>query len=313
MVRPYYMPRVAILLPCYNEGAVIASVVRNFKKALPEALVYVYDNNSTDDTLANALGAGAIVRTETRQGKGEVVRRMFADIEADVYVLSDGDGTYDPSEALKMIELLLSSHLDMVTGVRPLSKAAPHRTGHRLGNRIMAWTVGTLFGQKIGDLFSGYRVFSRRFVKSFPALSRGFEIETELTVHAAEMRIPTGEVEASYGKRVGNTVSKLRTVRDGFRIVGTIGLLLKEERPLQVFATLTLLLALTSLILGIPIVIEFVETGLVPRFPTAILALGLMLLAALSLTSGIIMDSIAHMRREFRRLSYLSYPPPAEL
>jgi len=302
--------RIAVLLPCYNEGAIIGKVVRKFRAFLPAATIYVYDNNSTDETISEAKAAGAVVRLESIQGKGQVVCRMFADIDADLYVLCDGDGTYAEADAPRMIRAVLKNQLDMVTGVRVVRNGSPYRLGHQLGNRLLSIAVGTLFGQKITDLFSGYRVFSRRFVKSFPALSRGFEIETEITIHAIEMRMHIGEVETVYSERDKRTQSKLRTFRDGSRVLSTIALLLKEERPLRTFTVLALLLAIGSLALGFPVIAEFLETGLVLRLPTAILALGLMILATLSFFSGLILDSVTRTRRELRRLNYLSYEAP---
>ncbi len=303
--------RIAVLLPCYNEETAIADVVRNFRHALPGATIYVYDNNSKDRTLAVAQEAGAVVRSETRQGKGNVVRRMFSDIEADIYVLADGDGTYDAASSPALIERLLTERLDMVVGCRLQQHVGEaFRRGHRFGNDLLTGVVGLLFGRSFTDILSGYRVFSRRFVKSFPALATGFETETELTVHALALRMPIGEVETPYGARPEGSASKLRTYRDGFRILMTILQLFKEEQPLRFFLILFGVLALLSLILAYPVVVTYVETGLVPRFPTAILATGIMLLAFLSLAAGFILDTVTHGRRELKRLAYLAIPAP---
>lgn len=300
-------PQIAVLLPCYNEGPVIAVVVQAFRLALPDCRIYVYDNASTDDTAEQARAAGAIVCRETQQGKGHVVRRMFADIEADIYVLADGDGTYDASMAPGMIQLLLDDNLDMVVGARVHgNNARAYRFGHVFGNQFLTATVGKLFESRFRDILSGYRAMSRRLVKSFPALASGYEIEAMLTIHALDLRLPHAEVDCPYSERQQNTASKLKTIRDGFRILGTIALLFKEFHPLRFFGTLALLLAAAALTFGTPVVIEFVETGLVPRFPTAILASGLMVLSSISLTCGLILDSVARSRREIKRLHYQS-------
>lgn len=302
--------RIAVILPCYNEEAAIAQVVRDFRAALPQATVYVYDNNSTDATAARAREAGAVVRREARQGKGHVVRRMFADVEADIYVLADGDGTYDAASAPAMVARLAAEGLDMVVGSR-LSTYADEafRRGHRFGNDLLTGFLGLCFGRSFTDILSGYRVFSRRFVKSFPALSAGFETETELSVHALELRMPFAEMPTPYGARPAGSASKLRTYRDGFRILITIVNLFKEERPLAFFSIIAAALALTALGLAAPIFVTYLETGLVPRFPTAILATGLMILACLSATCGLILDTVTHGRREMKRLFYLAIPP----
>jgi glycosyltransferase involved in cell wall biosynthesis len=284
--------------------------VRDFAAALPEATVYVYDNNSRDETSARAAQAGAVVRTETHQGKGNVVRRMFADIEAEVYVLVDGDGTYDAPSARSMVDLLLTNSLDMVNGARVPVAAAAFRPGHMFGNRLLTGTVAIIFGDRLRDMLSGYRVMSRRFIKSFPALASGFETETELTVHALELRLPLAEVQTPYRDRPPGSQSKLRTFRDGFRILRTIFFLVKEERPLQFFSGVALLLVIASLALGGPLVTEFLRTGLVPRLPTAILATGLMLLGAVSGVAGLILDTVTLGRREMKRLHYLSLQGP---
>ena len=301
-------PQIAVLVPCFNEAVAIGQVVRDFRAALPQATVYVYDNNSTDNTSAEAVKAGAIVRNESLQGKGNVVRRMFADIEADIYVLVDGDDTYDAEAAPELIRLLEGNLLDMVNAARITDIKAAYRAGHRFGNRILTTMVQSIFGKRIGDLLSGYRVFSRRFAKSFPALSSGFEIETELTVHALELRMPIAEVITRYKDRPEGSVSKLRTFRDGFRILKTIAILLKEERPLQFFSWMFAVLASISVLLVWPIVSEYLRTGLVPRFPTAILATGVMLLAFHSLFSGLVLDTVTHGRREMKRMAYLAIP-----
>jgi glycosyltransferase involved in cell wall biosynthesis len=303
-------PRIAVLIPCYNEAEAIAGVVRAFAAALPEAAIYVYDNNSRDQTREVAAQAGAIVRTETFQGKGNVVRRMFADVEAEVYVLVDGDGTYDAPSARGMVDQLLENSLDMVNGARVPVAAAAFRPGHVLGNRMLTGTVALIFGDRLKDMLSGYRVMSRRFVKSFPALAAGFETETELTVHALELRLPLAEVQTPYRDRPPGSVSKLRTYRDGFRILRTIFFLVKEERPLQFFSGVALALFAASILLGAPVVAEFVRTGLVPRFPTAILATGLMIMAAVGFVAGLILDTVTVGRREMKRLHYLSLQGP---
>ena len=302
-------PRVAVLVPCYNEEVAIKQVVRGFRESLPEARIYVFDNNSKDRTIPVAKAEGAIVRQERTQGKGNVVRRMFSDVEADIYVLVDGDATYHAPSARKMIDLLLTEHLDMVVGRRiSASPTGAYRPGHQFGNALLTGFVTTLFGEQFTDILSGYRVFSRRFVKSFPALSQGFETETELTVHALELRMPVAEVDTPYGARPEGSVSKLSTYRDGWRILNTIIRLYKErQRPLQFFGIVGLTFALVSVVLAWPIFITYLETGLVPRFPTAILSTGLMLLAFLSFTSGVILDTVTRGRFEAKRLSYLSY------
>ncbi len=298
--------RIAVLIPCYNEQAAVPSVIRAFQAALPGAAIHVYDNNSTDGTVAVARAAGASVRTERLQGKGNVIRRMFADIEADVYVLVDGDDTYDASTAPAMVAMLLRDQLDMVNGARVSDIQAAYRRGHRLGNAVLTGLVARIFGDRVSDMLSGYRVFSRRFVKSFPALSGGFETETEFTVHALELRMPIGEVPTPYKERAAGSESKLRTYSDGFRILRTIALLVKEERPLAFFATIGAVLLLLAVLVAVPVLTEFVRTGLVPRLPTAVLATGLVLLSFLSLTCGLILDSVTRGRKELKRLSYLA-------
>ncbi|SFK66029.1 glycosyltransferase family 2 protein [Falsiroseomonas stagni] len=303
-------PRIAVLVPCYNEEVAIPRVVAAFRNALPEATVFVYDNNSRDRTRQAALAAGAVVRTERLQGKGHVVRRMLADIEADVYVLVDGDDTYDAAAAPEMIRLLLEERLDMVTGTRITDAVAAYRPGHRLGNAVLTGVVRLIFGNRISDMLSGYRVFSRRFAKSFPALAAGFETETEFTVHALELSMPVGEVVTAYRERPPGSASKLNTWRDGFRILRTIALLVRRERPLPFFALLALALALLSVGIAVPVFQTFLATGLVPRLPTAVLSTGLMLLAFLSLACGLILDTVTRGRMEAKRMAYLAIPAP---
>ena len=300
--------RIAVLIPCYNEEATVASVIRDFRAAVPQAAIYVYDNNSTDLTRDKARAEGAIVRSEPLQGKGNVVRRMFADIDADVYLLVDGDDTYDPKSAPEMIYKLLAEQLDMVNGERQTQISKAYRPGHRLGNRVITGMVTNIFGNRINDMLSGLKVFSRRYVKSFPALSSGFEIETELTVHALALRMPIAEISTDYRERPEGSESKLSTYRDGFRIIRTIVVLIKEEKPLPFFLLLSAGLALLSLVLSTPVILTYMETGLVPRFPTAILSTGLMLLSFLSLASGVILDAVTKGRHEIKRMRYLSVP-----
>lgn len=301
-------PQVAVLIPCYNEAVAIPQVVRDFRAALPHARIYVYDNNSIDGTAAIARQAGAIVRHEPLQGKGNVMRRMFSDIEADIYVMVDGDGTYDAASAPRLIEALLEQQLDMVVGARVEQGNAAYRRGHRFGNRILTGLVSLIFGRNIRDMLSGYRILSRRFVKSFPAMSTGFEIETELSVHALELRMKIAEIETPYIARPEGSVSKLSTLRDGWRILKLVSHLAKEERPADFFGAASLALVLLSLGLGTPIIIEFLQTGLVPRVPTAILATGIMILAFLMLTCGIILETVTTSRREMKRLAYMQIP-----
>jgi glycosyltransferase involved in cell wall biosynthesis len=301
---------VAVIIPSFNEGRSIGEVVRAFKAALPTARIYVFDNNSTDETVANAAAAGALVRLETLQGKGNVVRRMFADVDADAYVMADGDSTYDASCAASMVGRLFDERLDMIVGTRAASQEAAYRKGHCFGNRLLTFAVANLFGKRFSDILSGYRVFSRRFVKSFPAMSSGFEIETELTIHALELQLPVAEVVTPYRIRITGSTSKLRTYVDGLKILRLILVLYKNERPLKFFTLMAAVLLAVALALGIPLVVTFIETGLVPRQPTAILATGLVLLSALNLTCGLILDTVTRGRREMRRLAYLSVPPP---
>jgi glycosyltransferase involved in cell wall biosynthesis len=297
---------VAVLIPCYNEEIAITKVVNDFQASLPEAEIYVYDNNSKDKTVQKAREAGAIVRSVTRQGKGHVVRQMFADIDADVYLLVDGDDTYDAFVAHTMIELLMDQALDMVVGTRKTDEKEAYRSGHRMGNVVLTGVVTSIFGREFTDILSGYRVFSKRYVKSFPVFSEGFQIETEMTVHALELAMPTGEIDTVYRSRPEGSVSKLNTYRDGFRILFMILSLVRAERPLPFFSLIALLFTIIALILMIPIMVTYFHTGLVPRFPTAFLAMGLMLIAFLSVTSGIVLDTVTKGRREMKRLFYLA-------
>ncbi|HEV2678223.1 MAG TPA: glycosyltransferase [Aliidongia sp.] len=301
---------IAVLLPCYQEEATIAETVAAFAKSCPDATIYVYDNNSTDRTVERALAAGAVVRHESRQGKGNVVRRMFADIEADVYVMSDGDTTYDASRVGDLIDLVVRQKFDMVVGARVPQDEATHRAGHTFGNALFNRIADWLFGSEFKDIFSGYRAFSRRFVKSFPVITDGFEIETELTVHAIDLRVPVAEIPIPFGKRPDGSSSKLRTVRDGLRILWVLVLLAKEVRPFAFFAFWATLGAAASIVLAYPVVATFLETGLVPRLPTAVLAMGVALLAFLSLACGIVLDSVSRGRHETKRLRYLEIPAP---
>ena len=301
--------KIAVIIPCFNEAHSIAEVVLGFKSVLPSAKIYVFDNNSTDETVAIAGAAGALIRREMLQGKGHVVRRMFADVDADAYVMADGDSTYDPSYAADMVDRLFKERLDMVVGTRIASQVAAYRPGHRFGNYLLTFAVANLFGKRFSDMLSGYRVFSRRFVKSFPAMSSGFEIETELTIHALELQLPVAEVATPYRIRVTGSSSKLRTYVDGFKILRLIVFLYKNERPFQFFSAIAGAFIAVALALGIPLVITFLETGLVLRQPTAILATGFVLLSALSFVSGLILDTVTRGRREMRRLAYLAVPP----
>lgn len=302
--------KIAVLVPCYNEEAAIGSVVQGFRKSLPEAQIYVYDNNSKDQTSARARAAGAIVRKETLQGKGHVVRRMFADIEADVYILVDGDDTYDASAAPLLVRKLTEESLDMVNAARIAQAKEAYRTGHVFGNLMITGLVNRLFGKSVTDVLSGYRVFSRRFVKSFPALAQGFEIETEFTVHALQMRMPIVEVETPYKERPPGSFSKLNTYRDGIRIVFTILDLLRELKPLTFFGSISLCFAALSVAVAIPIFLDYFATGLVPRMPSAILATGFGVLATLSLMTGVMLNSLARARLEAKRMMYLSHKGP---
>ena len=305
--------KVAVLIPCYNEEAAIATVVRGFRAALPAAAIYVYDNNSRDATVARATEAGAVVRREGRQGKGNVVRRMFADIEADIYVLVDGDDTYDAEAAPQMIRQMLAEGADLLTARRVHSHAEAYRPGHVFGNRMLTGLTSALFRVRLSDMLSGYRVFSRRFVKSFPFTAEGFAIETELTVHAVRLLMPMTEMDTRYKERPVGSVSKLNTWGDGFRILATIAYLVREERPLVFFTTIFAFLATASIVAGTPVVTEYLNTGLVPRLPTAVLAVGLMVLAFLSMACGLILDTVTRGRWETKRTAYLAILGPKAL
>jgi glycosyltransferase involved in cell wall biosynthesis len=309
-VASQQQPRIAVLLPCYNEEAAISATVAGFRAALPTATIYVYDNNSRDRTRELAAKAGAVVRTERQQGKGNVVRRMFADIDADVYVMADGDLTYDPKSAPAMVDMLVGEQLDMVVGTRKHEEKEAYRGGHVLGNRLFTGLLAGLFGRSFSDIFSGYRVFSRRFVKSFPVLSSGFEIETEMSVHALELRMPVGEVETSYGARPDGSQSKLSTESDGWRILKPIGTLYRVEHPTLFYGLIGIVLLVAALILSEPLVVTYVHTGLVPRFPTAILVSAMMIIAVLCFFAGLILDTVTRGRREVRRLAYLAHRAP---
>ncbi len=304
---------IAVLVPCYNEEAAIGTVVRDFKKHLPGAGIYVYDNNSKDRTIERAREAGAIVRSETRQGKGNVVRRMFADVEADIYIMVDGDDTYDASAAPKLARKLIEEGLDIVSGRRIATRTGAYRPGHVFGNRLLTGLTALLFQVELHDMLTGYRVMSRRFVKSFPFTAEGFGIETELSVHAVRLMMPFAEVDTPYKERPAGSVSKLNTWRDGFRILFTIAGLVREERPVLFFTSIFAVLAAASLFVGIPVIREYFETGLVPRLPSAVLAVGLMLLGFLSLMSGIILDTVTQGRWENKRMAYLAIPGPHNL
>ena len=302
--------KIAVLLPCYNEEAAIARTIASFQKSLPGAIIYVYDNNSNDRTIEVAQAAGAIVRIERMQGKGSVVRRMFADVVADVYIMADGDATYDASVAPDLIGLLMEEQLDMVVANRVHDASDAYRRGHVLGNLVMSRLLSRLFGQSFTDIFSGYRAFSYRFVKSFPILSAGFEIETEISVHALELKMPTAELPASYFARIEGSHSKLSTYKDGLRIVRTIITLYRVERPLWFYGIAATMLVIIAVIITAPLAVTYFATGLVPRLPTAILATGLAILAALNLFAGLILDTVVRGRREMKRLAYLSLPMP---
>jgi glycosyltransferase involved in cell wall biosynthesis len=312
MVRdsPVAVPdlRIAVLIPCYNEAVTVEAVVRGFASALPSATMYVYDNDSSDQTAEIARAAGAVVRRETRRGKGNVVRRMFADIEADIYVLVDGDDTYDAAAAPTLIGRLIEDRLDFVNGARVSAAARAYRRGHRVGNYILTHLVRRTFGRQFRDMLSGYKVLSRRFVKSFPAMSSGFETETELAVHALELRMPSAELPTRYKERPAGSSSKLSTVRDGMRILLLVGRLIRDERPLLFFGAAGVSLTLSAIALGLPIILTYLETGLVPRLPTAVLSVGLVILGVLSFFVGLVLDLVTKTRREMKRLSYLSIP-----
>lgn len=301
-------PKMAVLIPCYNEAVTIETVIRDFSQHLPEATVYVYDNNSTDNTVELARKASAVVRTVTRQGKGHVVQRMFADIDADIYILVDGDATYAASSAPLMVKHLQDDALDMVVGCRETDEKAAYRLGHRFGNQLLTHCVATIFGWNFTDMLSGYRIFSRRFVKSFPALSSGFETETELTIHALELRMPIAEVATPYAARPVGSSSKLNTYRDGFRILITIAKLFIAERPFVFFGGISALLAISSVLLTLPLLFVYWHTGLVPRLPTAVLATGIMLVSMALFSCGIILNMVTRARQEMKRLAYLAIP-----
>jgi glycosyltransferase involved in cell wall biosynthesis len=301
--------KIVVLVPCFNEELTVGKTVEGFRQALPFATIYVYDNNSTDRTVEVAEAAGAVVRSETRQGKGNVVRRMFADIDADVYVLVDGDATYEAEAAPRMVRRSIEENLDFINGARVSGSVEAYRRGHRFGNYVLTAMVGNIFGRQFTDMLSGYKVFSRRYVKSFPAMSRGFEIETELTVHALELRMPSAEELTAYGERPSGSVSKLNTFRDGARILRLIFDLVRNERPLQFFGLVGAVLILIAVALTVPLAETFFETGLVPRLPTAVLAIGLIIIGFLSFLAGLILDVVATMRSEVKRLAYLSYAP----
>ena len=304
--------RVAVILPCYNEAGAIAQTVRDFARALPDAAIYVYDNNSNDDSRAIAASAGAVVRTVRQQGKGHVVRRMFADIDADIYVMADGDATYEAAAAPRMVAAMLTDNLDMVVGARKSEVETAYRRGHRFGNLLLTGLLRRLFGRSFTDILSGYRVFSRRFVKSFPVLSAGFEIETEMSVHALELAMPVAEELTAYAARPEGSESKLSTYRDGWRILNTIVQLYRIERPVLFFGIIAAFLAALGLGLAVPLILTYMKTGLVPRVPTAILVTGLMILATLSVMCGLILDTVVRGRREVRRLAYLAFRAPSD-
>jgi glycosyltransferase involved in cell wall biosynthesis len=301
-------PQIAVLIPCLNEEVAIAKVVADFRAVLPDAPIFVYDNGSSDRTVEVARAAGAVVRSEPLKGKGNVMRRMFADVEADIYVLVDGDDTYHAPSVTGLIDLLVTQSLDMVNGAREEKSEAAYRAGHRFGNQLLTGLVALFFGARFKDMLSGYRIMSRRFVKSFPALASGFEIETELTVHALQLRLPIGEVLTPYRERPPASSSKLRTIPDGIRIVRLIGRLIREEKPFEFFSWAAFALAVLSIVLAVPVLQEFLRTGLVPRLPTAVLSTGLMLLSFLSLTCGLVLATVTRGRIEAKRLRYLNIP-----
>lgn len=303
-------PSVAVLLPCFNEEAAIVQTIAGFRAVLPGATIYVYDNNSSDCTVDLARGAGAVVRFERLQGKGAVVRRMFADVDADIYIMADGDATYDAASAPALVARLVDEQLDMIVGSRVSEAELAYRRGHRLGNALLTGMLARLFGHSFTDILSGYRVFSRRFVKSFPSLSAGFEIETEISVHALELKMPCAEIETPYFARPAGSASKLSTYGDGWRILRTIVTLYRIERPLLFFGMIGWLLTLLAVVLAAPLALTYMDTGLVPRVPTAILVTGLIIVAALNVFAGLILDTVVRGRREIRRLAYLAYPAP---
>ncbi len=304
-------PTIAVILPCYNEAAAISQTIAAFRASLPDARIYVYDNNSSDATCAVAAEAGAIVRSEKMQGKGNVVRRMFADVDADIYIMADGDATYDAAAAPALVKQLIDENLDMVVGARKSEVEAAYRRGHRIGNAMLTGMLAQLFGRSFSDILSGYRVFSKRFVKSFPVLSSGFEIETEISVHALELTMPVAEQVTAYAARPEGSESKLNTYRDGWRILKTIIMLFRSERPMTFFGMIAALLALLAVTLAVPLAITYAQTGLVPRLPTALLSTGLIILSAMSMMCGLILDTVVRGRLEMRRLAYLTYQAPA--
>ena len=306
-----FVAAIAVLVPCHNEELTIRKVIEDARKALPTATIYVYDNNSTDRTGEVARAAGAAVRREPRQGKGNVVRRMFADVDADVYVLLDGDATYEAEAAPRLVKRVLEENLDFLNGARVSEAVEAYRRGHRFGNYVLTALVRNIFGRQFTDMLSGYKVLSRRFVKSFPAMSRGFEIETELTVHALELRMPCAEELTAYRERPEGSFSKLSTIRDGTRILTLIALLVKNERPLQFFGAIGLFLIALGVVLGAPLAETYFQTGLVPRLPTAVLVVGMAIIGVLSIFAGLILDIVTTMRNEAKRLAYLAVPPPA--
>ncbi|WP_426110378.1 glycosyltransferase family 2 protein [Massilia sp. PWRC2] len=303
--------RIAILLPCYNEALTVATIIDDFNKYLPQAEVYVFDNNSSDNTASLARAAGAIVRAVPLQGKGEVIRRMFADVEADIYIMVDGDDTYDASVAPQLAARLVEEGLDMLVGTRVTDEQAAYRFGHRFGNQMLTGCVAALFGHTFTDMLSGYRVFSRRYVKSFPAHSAGFETETELTVHALELRMPVAEVATRYKSRPEGSLSKLDTYRDGWRILRMIVRLFKAERPLLFFSIGAVACMLLALLLAVPLVQTYLTTGLVPRQPTAILCTALALFGTILLSCGLVLDTVTKGRIEQKRLAYLTVAAPS--
>jgi len=303
-----YMDKsIAVIIPCYNEGSTIERVVKQFSQILPSATIYVFDNNSEDDSAIRAINAGALVYNEIQQGKGYVIRRAFADIEADIYILVDGDGTYEAASAQQMTQVLIDHRLDMVVGARQSEAREAFRRGHRIGNYLFNFVVAMLFGSCFNDMLSGYRIFSRRFVKSFPALAVGFDIETEMTIHALHLRLPVAEIKTPYHARPLGSESKLSTYCDGLKILWRILILMKETKPFHLFAILFAFSMMGALLLAIPIINTFIETGLIPRLSSAIIAVGLILIGLLSLFSGIILDSLSKARLEMKRLSYLTF------
>ncbi|WP_308911445.1 glycosyltransferase family 2 protein [Pseudokordiimonas caeni] len=310
MTAPAFLskPRIAVMAPCLNEEAAIGKVVADFRRELPDATIYVFDNRSDDRTREVAAEAGAVVHKVYKRGKGNVVRRMFREVDADIYIMIDGDATYDAPSVHKLLEVFESERADMVCGARVSEEEAAYRFGHRFGNRMLTGLVASVFGADLRDMLTGYRVMSRPFVKSFPALSQGFEIETELTIHAMELDLKVIEVDTPYVERPAGSESKLHTIRDGIRILRTIQWLVRAERPLQFFSTLAAIFAAASVIVGIPVLLEFLETGLVPRLPTAIASMGLMMTGLLSLFTGLILAMVAMARKEMRSLAYLGVP-----